>query len=79
MALSTERGVLVVIGGETEGGSGQVAIGRAELGWAVLGWTARSGHSETLEPRGSAHRLLRADVDRQLGGSGRPEGSDIHV
>jgi len=72
VALSTERGVLVVIGGETEGGSGQVAIGRAELGR-----TARSGRSETLEPRGGTHRLLRADVDRQLGGSGRPAGSDM--
>lgn len=53
-----------------------MAIGRAELGWAVVGWTDRRGHSETLEPRGSTHRLLRADVHRQLGGSGRPEGSD---
>lgn len=76
VALSTERGVLVFIGGETEGGCGQVAVGRA-VGWAVVGWTACSNRSGTLESRGSTHRLLRADVNCQLSGSGRPEGSDI--
>lgn len=77
VALSTERGVLVVIIGKTEGGRGQVAEGRAWLGWTVVVWTARSGRSGTLEARGSTHRLQRADVNCQFGGSGRPEGSDI--
>ncbi len=72
VALGTERGVLVVVGGETEGGCGQVAVG-----WAWLDWTACSNRRGTLEPRGSTQRLLRADVNCQLSGSGRPEGSDI--
>ncbi len=72
VALGTERGVLVVIGGETEGGCGQVAVG-----WAWLDWTACSNRRGTLEPRGSTQRLLGADVNCQLSGSGRPEGSDI--
>lgn len=74
VALSTERGVLVVVGGETEGGCGQVAVG-----WAVVGWTACSNRSRALESRGSTHRLLRADVNCQLSGSGRPEGSDKQI
>ena len=65
--LSAERGVLVVISGQTEGGGGEVAVRRASLGG-----TACCHSTRPLQSGRSTHRLQRTHVHRQLGGPAGP-------